>query len=169
MFCFVPVISFDGGTAVVCLLKQSGHCIWIKTLRCFPASSTVTQTSAMQIRNETLKWLYSISNDDCTGTAYMHRFILKGEGCVLFSRGYAFHTVTDRHIMNPNTHGRECAWFVCVWLCGCMRTCTKTNINLSCNDTLSSYGRFCSPLPFFFSFELNYSSIMYSNNRKSTV
>lgn len=125
------------GTAVVCLLKQTGHCIWIKMLRCFPASSTVTQTSVTQIRDEIL----SIANDDCsTATVYTSRTIFKGEGCAVFSLVFDFHTVTDRHIMKPNKHGRECT--ICVWLCGCMCTCTKTNINLSCNDTLSSCGRF---------------------------
>lgn len=141
------------GSAAVCLLKQSGYCIWIKMLRCFPASSAVTQTSAAQIRDEIL----IISSDDCTKTVYMYRNISKGEGCCVLSLLYAFHTVTERHIMSPNTHRRERV--ICVWLRGCMCTCTKTNINLSCNDTLSSCGRFFSLPPFFIWAQLQFNHV----------
>lgn len=87
--CSVLYLSFPfwRGTADVCLLKQSGHCIWIKMLCCFPASSTVTQTSAMLIRNKACKWLYSISNGDCTETAYMCKV---SERCTGFSAGLCF-------------------------------------------------------------------------------
>lgn len=137
------------GSTVVCLLKQSGYCIWIKMLCCFPASSTVTQTSATQIKRPAMKYLQWPLHQDAT--------VFNGEHCRGLSLVYAFHTVTGTHIVSPNTHRRECV--ICVSLCGCMCTCTKTNINLSCNDTLSSCGRFFFSPPFFIWAQLQFNHV----------
>lgn len=70
-------------------------------------------------------------------TAYMHGFILKGEGCVLFPRVYAFHTVTDRHVMNPNTHRGGSVHELCV--CDCVDVCALAPKQISICPVMTRY------------------------------